>query len=199
MERFKLSERQAQAILELMLQRLTSLEREKIEQEYREVMKTIARLQDILGADSPATWDGGSLGADPTSSASTAGSPARSCRSSRTNCSSSRPSAATAAARRSAAEAEDINVEDLIAEEEMVITMTRDGYIKRLPLDTYRTQGRGGKGVIGLNRKEEDVGRAPLRGQHPHHHPVLHQPRQGVPAARRTRSRSPAARRAASR
>jgi DNA gyrase subunit A len=56
-----------------------------------------------------------------------------------------------------AQEAEDINVEDLIAEEEMIVTMTRDGYIKRLPVATYRTQGRGGKGVIGLTPKEEDA------------------------------------------
>ncbi|MDF2441785.1 MAG: gyrase subunit, partial [Abditibacteriota bacterium] len=54
-------------------------------------------------------------------------------------------------------EAQNINIEDLIAEEDVVVTITRDGYIKRLPIDTYRTQGRGGKGIIGLTKKEEDL------------------------------------------
>jgi DNA gyrase subunit A len=158
-KRFKLSERQAQAILELMLQRLTSLEREKIEQEYREVIKTIAQLEDILGKEL-SSYVGQEARVELTRAwlrknkwlprkvmqivkeelldlKAKRGDPRRT--------------------QIRSAEAEDINVEDLIAEEEMVITMTRDGYIKRLPLDTYRTQGRGGKGVIGLNRKEEDI------------------------------------------
>jgi DNA gyrase subunit A len=54
-------------------------------------------------------------------------------------------------------EATNISIQDLIADEEVVVTMTRDGYIKKLPIDTYRTQGRGGKGIIGLNKKEEDA------------------------------------------
>jgi DNA gyrase subunit A len=54
-------------------------------------------------------------------------------------------------------EAQDISVEDLISEEDVVVTITRDGYIKKLPMDTYRTQGRGGRGVIGLTKKEEDL------------------------------------------
>jgi len=159
MARFKLSERQAQAILELMLQRLTSLEREKIEEEYREIIKTIARLEDILGRELS-----GYVGKEdrvaltrlflrkhpwlPRKVMGIVKDELLQLKAQRGD------------ERRTqirAAEAEDLNVEDLIAEEEMVITMTRDGYIKRLPLDTYRVQGRGGKGVIGLNRKEEDV------------------------------------------
>jgi len=53
-------------------------------------------------------------------------------------------------------EAEDISTEDLIAREDMAITITRDGYIKRMPLDTYRLQNRGGRGVVALSKKEED-------------------------------------------
>ncbi len=186
MERFKLSERQAQAILELMLQRLTSLEREKIEEEYREIINTIARLEDILGKELS-----GYVGQEDRVEKTRLYL--------RKNPMQPRKvmsivkeellqlKAARGDERRTqirAAEAEDINVEDLIAEEEMVITMTRDGYIKRLPLDTYRVQGRGGKGIIGLNRKEEDVVENPLRRQHPYHHHVLHQPRQSLPPAR---------------
>ena len=159
MARFKLSERQAQAILELMLQRLTSLEREKIEQEYREVIKTIAQLEDILGAELS-----GYVGQEERVELTRAWlrknkwlprKVMQIVKEELDDLKAKRGDARRTQIR--SAEAEDINVEDLIAEEEMVITMTRDGYIKRLPLDTYRTQIRGGKGVIGLNRKEEDV------------------------------------------
>jgi DNA gyrase subunit A len=159
MERFKLSERQAQAILELMLQRLTSLEREKIEQEYREIIKTIAQLEDILGQELS-----GFVGQEQRLVLTRAWLRAHKWQPRQVmqlikeellQLKTQRGDARRNQIR--SAEAEEINVEDLIAEEEMVITMTRDGYIKRLPLDTYRTQGRGGKGVIGLNRKEEDV------------------------------------------
>jgi len=159
MKRFKLSERQAQAILELMLQRLTSLEREKIDEEYREVIKTIAQLEDTLGKVL----------------SELAGSPNRLqatrewlrkhlwqprkvmqiVKQELLDLKRQRGEARRTQIR--AEEAADISVEDLIAEEDMVVTITRDGYIKRLPVDTYRTQGRGGKGVIGLTAKEEDV------------------------------------------
>jgi len=159
MKRFKLSERQAQAILELMLQRLTSLERKKIDEEYKEVIKTIGRLEDILGKRLSDLVDNEDrvmatrewLRKHPNQPRKVMqivkqellalkekrGDPRRT---------EIRPH-----------EAEDISIEDLIAEEEMLITMTRDGYIKRLPVATYRAQGRGGKGVTGLTRKEEDV------------------------------------------
>jgi DNA gyrase subunit A len=132
--RFKLTERQAQAILELMLQRLTSLEQKKIEEEYREVIKTIAYLEDLLA--SPKKIDG-VVKQELAELKAKHGDARRS--------------------RIKEEEAEDIRLEDLIAEEDMIITVTRDGYIKRLPVDTYRTQGRGGKGVIALTAKEEDM------------------------------------------
>ena len=159
MERFKLSEKQAQAILELMLQRLTSLEREKIDEEYREVIKTIGRLEDILGkrlSDLVGEDDGRELTRDwlrknkwqPRKVMQIVKSELLDLKQKRGD------------ERRTEIrqeEADDISIEDLIAEEDMVITMTRDGYVKRLPVATYRTQGRGGKGVIGLSPKEEDV------------------------------------------
>jgi DNA gyrase subunit A len=159
MERFKLSERQAQAILELMLQRLTSLEREKIEEEYREVIKTIAQLEDILGKELSSY-----VGNDDRLELTRAWLrkhkwlPRKVMHIVKEEL--LKLKAQRGDERRTQIrpqEAEEINIEDLIAEEDMIVTMTRDGYIKRLPLDTYRTQGRGGKGVIGLNRKEEDV------------------------------------------
>jgi len=159
MERFELSERQAQAILEMMLQRLTSLEREKIEQEYREVIKRIAELEDILG-DALSGLVGNEerialtrawLRQNPW----TPRNVMQIIKSELLELKEQRGDARRTQIR--AGEAEDLSVEDLIAEEDMVVTMTRDGYIKRLPVDTYRTQGRGGKGVIGLNAKEEDV------------------------------------------
>ena len=159
MKRFKLSERQAQAILELMLQRLTSLERQKIDEEYKDVIKTIGRLEDILGKRLS-----GLVGSEdqlratrewlqthpwqPRKVMQLVKSELLELKEKRSD------------PRRTEIrfhEAEDISVEDLIAEEDMVVTMTRDGYIKRLPVATYRTQGRGGKGVTGLTRKEEDV------------------------------------------
>jgi len=159
MKRFKLSEKQAQAILELMLQRLTSLEREKIDEEYREVIKTIGRLEDILGkrlSDLVGKEDARELTREwlrknkwqPRKVMQIVKSELLDLKKKRGD------------ERRTEIrqeEADDISIEDLIAEEDMVITMTRDGYIKRLPVATYRTQGRGGKGVIGLSPKEEDV------------------------------------------
>lgn len=132
MERFELTERQAVAILDMQLRRLTGLERDKIEEEYGELLKTIAHLKEILGdmdlvygiireelleikrqfADERRTKIGLPVG--------------------------------------------DLDIEDLIAEEDIVVTMTHQGYIKRLPVDTYRAQRRGGRGITALNTKEED-------------------------------------------
>jgi DNA gyrase subunit A len=132
MARFGLSEVQTQAILDMRLARLTGLEREKIDEEYRELLKTIARLKGLLES------------------------------------------------RRSRMEVvkkelveikdrygdlrrteiiervEDIDVEDIISDEEMVITLTHNGYIKRISTRTYRQQRRGGKGIIGMVTKEGD-------------------------------------------
>jgi len=134
MERFKLTEIQAQAILQLMLQRLTNLERSKIQEEYREVIKRINYLRDLL--DSPRKIM--QVVSDELTELKQKLGDERRTR--------IRPD-----------EADNISIEDLIAEEDVVITVTRDGYIKRLPVDTYRTQGRGGRGVIGLTAKEEDT------------------------------------------
>jgi DNA gyrase subunit A len=133
-ERFKLTEVQAQAILQLMLQRLTNLERAKIQEEYREVIKRINYLRELL--ESPRKIM--QVVSDELTELKQKLGDERRTR--------IRPD-----------EADDISIEDLIAEEDVVITVTRDGYIKRLPVDTYRTQGRGGKGVIGLTAKEEDT------------------------------------------
>ena len=131
-ERFGFTERQAVAILDMQLRRLSGLEREKIDAEYDELQKTIARLKAILGdirlvyeiikdelidikdhfADPRRTKIGLSVG-----------------------------------------NLEDV---DLIAEEDIVVTLTHQGYIKRLPVDTYRTQRRGGRGITALNTKADD-------------------------------------------
>ncbi len=159
MKRFKLSERQAQAILELMLQRLTGLERKKIDEEYKEVIKTIGRLEDILGKRlSALVGDEDRVQATREWLRKHRWQPRKvmqMVKAELLELKSKRGDERKTEIRPE--EAEEISIEDLIAEEDMVITMTRDGYIKRLPVATYRTQGRGGKGVIGLSPKEEDV------------------------------------------
>jgi len=133
MKRYKLSERQAQAILELMLQRLTGMEQKKVQEEYQQVIQQIAELEDIL--------------ANPRRVLALIKEELKDLK---------KRFGDERRTRIHAEEAEEIAVEDLIAEEDMIITVTRDGYAKRLPVDTYRTQGRGGKGVIGLTPKEQD-------------------------------------------
>jgi DNA gyrase subunit A len=130
---FEFSERQAQAILDLTLSRLTQLERQKIQEEYEAVIKEIAYLREIL--ENPRRVF--ELIKDDLEDIKKRHGDAR-----RTEI--------------KTVEADDIDIADLIKEEDMVVTMTRDGYIKRLPVATYRVQNRGGKGVIGLNKKEED-------------------------------------------
>lgn len=131
--RFKLTERQAQAILELMLQRLTGMEQDKVQAEYQEVIQRIAELEDIL--------------ANPRRVLALIKDELRDLK---------RRFGDERRTHIHVEEAEEISVEDLIAEQDMIITATRDGYVKRLPVDTYRKQGRGGKGVIGLTPKEQD-------------------------------------------
>ncbi|MGE5472737.1 MAG: DNA gyrase subunit A [Ignavibacteriales bacterium] len=132
MNNFKLSEIQAQAILDMRLQRLTGLERQKIEEEYKEVLAEIIRLKEILASEAlifniikEELLEIKKKYANP------------------------RRTMITSAA-------EDIDVEDLIEEETSVITLTHFGYIKRLPVDTYKSQKRGGRGVSGLVTREED-------------------------------------------
>ena len=132
MKTFKLSERQATAILEMRLQRLTGLERQKIEDEYRELIKKISELKAILASKQLRMQ----IIKDETNELAKKFGDAR-----RTEIQDA---------------VEDMTVEDLIAEEEMVITISHLGYVKRLSVSAYRRQQRGGKGVIGIETKEED-------------------------------------------
>ena len=132
MERFKLSDIQAQAILDMRLKTLSGLQREKIEEEYNELMKLIAHLRDILNSEhlvfevikeelikvKEKFGDERKTKIKP-------------------------------------AEGE-IEIEDLIKEEQMVIALTHFGYIKRMPIDTYKSQRRGGKGITGIATREGD-------------------------------------------
>src|SRR5215217_7116899 len=134
METFDLSEIQAQAILDLRLQRLTGLERKRIEDEYADLQERIAELRTILGDET------------------------RIDRLIREELLEIKQIYGKGDDRRSeilAAEGE-LELEDLIAEEDMVIAITRSGYIKRLPVTTYREQRRGGIGVMGMDLKDED-------------------------------------------
>ena len=132
--RFELSEIQANAILEMQLRRLAALERKKIEDEYLATIKLIAELEDILA--NPARVM--SIIKDELSELS----------------------AKYAGERRTRVEGDsdrELTDEDLIAQEDVVITISGRGYIKRLPLATYRRQARGGKGLIGARTVEEDA------------------------------------------
>ena len=131
-EGYRLSEDQAQAILELRLQRLTALERDKIRDEYREVMTTIADLIDIL--------------AKPARITKIIGDELRALKE------------AFGDARRSeiVTVAEDISIEDLIAPQDMVVTFSHGGYVKSQPLADYRAQRRGGRGRMATTMKEDD-------------------------------------------
>ncbi|MDO9172098.1 MAG: DNA gyrase subunit A [bacterium] len=129
---FGLSEKQAQAILDLRLARLTGLERRKIEEEYRELLALIGRLQAIL-ADR-----------------------ALQLQIIREEIAELREKYGDARRTTVEPEEDDLDLEDLIADEEVVITISHQGYAKRLPSDTYRTQGRGGKGITAMGTKDED-------------------------------------------
>jgi DNA gyrase subunit A len=132
-ERWQFSDVQAQAILDMRLQRLTGLEREKIVAEYEEVQATIRRLREILGSESLVL---AIISAELREIRETFGDVRRT---------------------EIVPQASDITIEDMIADEDMVITVSRGGYIKRSPLSLYRAQRRGGKGRIGMQTKEEDI------------------------------------------
>ena len=132
MSRFGLSERQAQAILDMRLQRLTGLERDKIEAEYAELQKLIAYYREVLANESMVLG----IIKDELNEIK-------------------RKYADERRTEISALEGE-IDMLDLIAEEDMVVTLTHYGYVKRLPKATYRAQKRGGKGVVGATTREED-------------------------------------------
>ncbi|HUY26377.1 MAG TPA: DNA gyrase subunit A [Candidatus Binataceae bacterium] len=132
MRQFSLSQIQAQAILDLTLRRLTSLEREKIETEHKEVEDTIKRLKKIL-ADEKELMK--LVASDLRALKEEFADPRRT----------------------QIVEAEgDFSIEDLIVEEDVLVTVTHGGYIKRTPLSLYRTQKRGGRGKIGATTSEED-------------------------------------------
>ena len=131
---FELSEIQAQAILDLRLQRLTGLERKRIEEEFADLQERIAELRSILGDES------------------------RVDALIREELLEIKSIYAKNDDRRTeiVAAEEELELEDLIAEEDMVIAITRSGYIKRLPVSTYREQRRGGIGVMGMELKDDD-------------------------------------------
>jgi len=133
MQKFKLSEVQANYILDMPLRRLTRLERTKLEDEHKELLSTIRRLKALLkdpqairGVVKAELLEIKKRYADP---------------------------------RRTEVRADEgeLEIEDLIQETDVIITITRAGYVKRLPMETYRRQGRGGKGVIGANLKADDI------------------------------------------
>ncbi len=132
MKNFALSEVQTQAILEMQLQRLTALEREKIENEYLDLMKKINSLKAIL-ADPEKIL--GIIKEELEALKEKYGDSRRT---------------------QILAQVEDFEIEDFIAEEDVVITISHAGYIKRLPVSAYRKQRRGGKGVAGVGVREED-------------------------------------------
>jgi DNA gyrase subunit A len=132
MKTYPLSEIQAQAILDMKLQRLTGLEREKIVKEFGDILKEIERLKAILGSEALVS------------------------NIIKEELSEIKKKYADERRTEIASETKEITIEDLIMDEEMVITVSHQGYIKRNPLSTYRSQRRGGKGLIGMETKEED-------------------------------------------
>ena len=130
--KFKLSEIQAQAILDMRLQKLTGLERQKIIDEYTEVLKLIARLNEIL--------NNVGLRMDII----------------RTELRDVQERYGDARRTEIVFDAKDFTIEDMIAEEEMVITITHNGFIKRYPVSGYRRQNRGGRGSAGAKARDED-------------------------------------------
>ena len=132
MTNYPLSAIQAQAILDMRLQRLTGLERDKIVRDYEEILREIERLKGILGSEALVTQI------------------------IKEELLEIRNKYADERKTEIVPETADLTIEDLITEEEMVITVTHYGYIKRLALSTYRSQRRGGKGLTGMETREED-------------------------------------------
>ena len=132
MDGFKLSEKQAQAILDLRLQRLTGLEREKIEEEYQEVLKKIEWLKSVLADESKIM---AIIKEELTQVKAKFGDERRTT---------------------ITYDMSEMNEEDLIADEDVVVTISHNNYIKRMKLDTYNKQNRGGQGILGMATKEGD-------------------------------------------
>ncbi|MBM4422396.1 MAG: DNA gyrase subunit A [Chloroflexi bacterium] len=133
-ERFKLSEPQAVAILDLQLRRLAALERLKIEEEYKQTQEQIAYLEDLLAHPKKILK---LIKEDVLGLAGTYGDDRRT--------------------RIAHGATEEVRIEDMVQDEAMLISITAHGYIKRVPAKAYRAQARGGKGVVGQSLKEEDV------------------------------------------
>jgi DNA gyrase subunit A len=134
MKKFKFSERQTVAILEMRLQQLANLERKKIEDELKEKLALIKELEALLASTKKIL---GVVKKELLDIRDQFGIPRRT--------------------QIIAQGVKDFKMEDLVPNEAIIIMATRDGYIKRVPADTFKTQGRGGKGVIGVTTKEEDV------------------------------------------
>ena len=132
MSKFDLSEKQAKAILDMQLQRLTNMEQRKIKDEHAQTLERIARLEEILGSKEEIL---DIIKKELLELKEKYGDERRT---------------------EIIEHAEDIEIEDLIPVEDVIVTITHTGYIKRLPLDTYRQQKRGGIGLIGMETKEED-------------------------------------------
>ncbi len=132
MKNFNLTEKQAQAILDMRLQRLTGLERRKIEDELKDIMELIKELKGILADEQKVLQI---IKDELSEIKETFGDDRRT---------------------RITAGSSDFDVEDLIAEEDIAVTLTHQGYIKRMPLNTYKSQRRGGRGITATNPKEED-------------------------------------------
>jgi DNA gyrase subunit A len=133
MRRLELSDIQAKAILDMRLQRLTQLERHKIVEEHEQTLALIADLKGILASE-PRLF--GIIKGELTALKEEFGDERRT---------------------EILAETADLTIEDLLADEDMVVTITRSGYIKRTHVEAYRSQRRGGKGVTGMETKEEDI------------------------------------------
>ena len=131
-ERFGFSDYQANAILAMQLRRLTGLEREELEAEYRELLKLIDRFKMILSSERTILAEV------------------------RKEVLAVKEKYGDARRTQLLYETSEFSVEDLIADEDMVVTISNQGYIKRLPVSTYRKQRRGGRGVAGMDTKEED-------------------------------------------
>lgn len=132
MENFALSEKQAQAILDMRLRRLTGLERDKLEEEYEELIKLINKYREILASERLIL---NVIREELIEIKDKYGDLRRT---------------------QIKLSEDEINIEDMIEEEDVVITLTHFGYIKRMPEGTYRPQKRGGRGVIALSKKDED-------------------------------------------
>lgn len=132
MTKYPLTEVQAQAILDMKLQRLTGLERDKIVKDYEDTLKEIERLKGILGSEALVSKI---IKEELAEIKNKYGDERKT---------------------EIVSETTELTIEDLITEEDMVITLSHNGYIKRNPLSTYRSQRRGGKGLVGMETREED-------------------------------------------